>query len=106
MNPGEGFLTEEWTYPSAVASAMPYNIHAVSVPIDALGMRPQDLRKILAEWDEEARGMKRWVSLCVATRYECYLLTRHAGRMLCILYPLVRIPLVSCVSSYHLACTS
>jgi aromatic amino acid aminotransferase I len=59
MNSGEGFLTEEWTYPSALASAQPYGIHAVSVPIDSNGMRPEDLRKILAEWDESARGMKR-----------------------------------------------
>jgi aromatic amino acid aminotransferase I len=59
MNEGDSFLTEEWTYPSAVASAKPYGIHPISVPIDAYGMRIGELRKILANWDESARGLKR-----------------------------------------------
>lgn len=59
LNSGEGFLTEEWTYPSAIASAAPYQIKPVSVPIDAFGMRVEALRELLADWDESARGMKR-----------------------------------------------
>jgi aromatic amino acid aminotransferase I len=65
LNDGEGFLTEEWTYPSAVASAKPYNINTVSVPIDAYGMRVNELRKILSEWNETERGMKRYDYLFV-----------------------------------------
>ena len=60
-NPGEVFLTEEWTYPSAVASAHPYGIKPVPVAMDSEGMRADDLRKILSEWDESARGAKRYV---------------------------------------------
>ncbi|KAL5507793.1 hypothetical protein ACEPAH_5411 [Sanghuangporus vaninii] len=58
-NPGEMFLTEEWTYPSAMASAKPYGVRPVAIKIDNEGMRSDDLRKVLFEWDEEARGAKR-----------------------------------------------
>lgn len=58
-NPGEGFLTEEWTYPSAMASAQPYGVHAIPVAMDKEGMSAKDLRKVLLEWDEANRGCKR-----------------------------------------------
>ena len=58
-NPGEMFVTEEWTYPSALASARPYGVLPVAIKIDNEGMRSDDLRRILSEWDEEARGAKR-----------------------------------------------
>ncbi|PSR73704.1 hypothetical protein PHLCEN_2v10623 [Hermanssonia centrifuga] len=58
-NPGEIFLTEEWTYPSALYSSLPYNIKPVAVAMDSEGMRADALRKVLSEWDEEARGAKR-----------------------------------------------
>lgn len=60
MNSGDGFLTEEWTYPSAMASARPYGIRSVPVGMDGDGMRPDALRKVLSEWNVEERGgMKR-----------------------------------------------
>jgi aromatic amino acid aminotransferase I / 2-aminoadipate transaminase len=63
-NPGEGILTEEWTYPSALATARPVGVTAVSVEMDGEGMRADSLRKVLSGWDEEARGgMKRCVDL-------------------------------------------
>ena len=58
-NPGEMFLTEEWTYPSALASAQPYGVMPVPVKIDGEGMRADDLRKVLSVWDEKERGAKR-----------------------------------------------
>ncbi|KAL6309824.1 PLP-dependent transferase [Sparassis latifolia] len=58
-NPGEGFLTEEWTYPSAVAGARPFALQPVPVAMDKEGMTSTDLRKVLSEWDESARGFKR-----------------------------------------------
>ncbi|KAI9000704.1 PLP-dependent transferase [Trametes punicea] len=58
-NPGEAFITEDWTYPSALASSEPYGIHPVGVPMDHEGMRSDELRKLLVEWDEAARGCKR-----------------------------------------------
>ncbi|TFY57906.1 hypothetical protein EVJ58_g6740 [Rhodofomes roseus] len=58
MNPGEAFLTEEWTYPSAVASSKPYGMHAVPVAMDKDGMNPAALRKVLAEWDTTTQGKR------------------------------------------------
>lgn len=58
-NPGDGILTEEWTYPSACASARPLGMHIVSVKIDSEGMSSEHLESLLSNWDERARGMKR-----------------------------------------------
>jgi aromatic amino acid aminotransferase I / 2-aminoadipate transaminase len=60
MNSGDGFLTEEWTYPSTIASTQPYGIKAVPVQVDEHGMRADSLREVLSQWDPVARGgMKR-----------------------------------------------
>lgn len=64
-NPGELFLTEEWTYPSALASALPFNVKPVSVAMDKEGLRGDDLRKVLSEWDEVARGAKRYCIIVI-----------------------------------------
>jgi len=58
-NPGEGVLASEWTYPSAMASMKPYGITPVPVAMDSQGMRSDALRTVLAEWDQDARGMAR-----------------------------------------------
>lgn len=62
-NAGEMLITEEWTYPSAVAASAPYGIHPVAIAMDAEGMRADDLHKTLAEWDETSRGAPRYVFL-------------------------------------------
>ena len=59
-NPGELFFTEEWTYPSALASSRPFGIKPVAVAMGTEGMRSDDLRKILSEWDEKTRGAARY----------------------------------------------
>ena len=58
-NLGEVCLTEEWTYPSALASSQPDGITAAPVAMDAEGMRADALRDLLAKWDEKERGAKR-----------------------------------------------
>ncbi|KIJ20218.1 hypothetical protein PAXINDRAFT_166331 [Paxillus involutus ATCC 200175] len=58
-NPGEGVLCEEWTYPSAVASMLPSNIKPVPIAMDGLGMRSDDLERVLSTWDADARQMPR-----------------------------------------------
>ncbi|EJF62296.1 PLP-dependent transferase [Dichomitus squalens] len=58
-NPGEAFITEDWTYPSALAGSVPSGKLPVGVPMDDQGMRHDELRKVLEEWDEAARGAKR-----------------------------------------------
>ena len=64
-NPGELFITEDWTYPSALANSQPYGVYPVGVPMDDQGMRPDALRKMLAEWDEVERGHKRYVGFAL-----------------------------------------
>ncbi|KAH8094916.1 PLP-dependent transferase [Cristinia sonorae] len=59
LNPGEMFLTEEWTYPSALATAQPVGCKPVPIRMDGEGMRSDDLKKVLSGWDEQARGAKR-----------------------------------------------
>ncbi|RXW11690.1 hypothetical protein EST38_g14165 [Candolleomyces aberdarensis] len=58
-NPGEGVLTDAWTYPSALACMKPYNINPVAVAMDGEGMRADALRELLLTWDAESRGMPR-----------------------------------------------
>lgn len=56
LNPGDTLLVEEWTYPSALASARPLEVRWKAVPMDGQGMRPDSLRIILAGWDVERDG--------------------------------------------------
>lgn len=58
-NPGDPILVEAWTYPSALESGWPMGVRPVPVPIDADGLIPEGLEKVLSEWDEEKRGSKR-----------------------------------------------
>jgi aromatic amino acid aminotransferase I len=58
-NPGDPILVEAWTYPSAIESGWPMGVRPVPVPIDADGLVPEGLEKVLSEWNEEERGCKR-----------------------------------------------
>lgn len=58
-NPGDPILVEAWTYPSAIESGWPMGVRPVPVPIDADGLIPEGLDKLLGEWNEEKRGCKR-----------------------------------------------
>ncbi|EJU06677.1 PLP-dependent transferase [Dacryopinax primogenitus] len=55
-NHGEGILVEEYTYPSAIASAWPIGVRPVPVKMDSEGMLANDLDHVLSGWDVEARG--------------------------------------------------
>lgn len=75
LNPGERYITEEWTYCSITAACLPYGIHAVPVAMDKDGMSPAALRKILAEWDSVTQG-KRYVRiLAVAAAFASFVYT-------------------------------
>jgi len=59
-NAGEGILVEEYTYPSALASAWPLGVRPVPIKMDSEGMLADDLDFVLSNWDVEARnGMKK-----------------------------------------------
>ena len=59
-NPGEMYLAEEWTYPSAKATAKPQGVNPVPIQMDGEGMRSDHLRKVLSEWSEVERGAPRY----------------------------------------------
>ncbi|WWC89986.1 uncharacterized protein L201_004916 [Kwoniella dendrophila CBS 6074] len=56
---GDAILVEEWTYPSAVNSFLPYECKTVPIKMDKEGMLPEHLEKVLSEWNEEERGGKK-----------------------------------------------
>jgi len=57
---GDGYLVEEWTYPSALASALPSGFSPVPVEMDGAGLSSSGLEKLLAEWNpDEHGGMRR-----------------------------------------------
>ncbi|KAG8941538.1 hypothetical protein FRC03_004355, partial [Tulasnella sp. 419] len=59
-NSGEGLLVEEWTYPSALSTGLPYGVRPVSVAMDGEGMKAEALDDVLSKWNVEERGgMKR-----------------------------------------------
>jgi aromatic amino acid aminotransferase I len=55
-NDNEGVLTTEWTFATAIVTMKPCGITAVPVAADSQGMRSDDLRKVLSEWDDTQRG--------------------------------------------------
>lgn len=44
-----------------MASMLPYEVTPVPVAMDSQGMRSDALRTTLAEWDQDTRGMPRYV---------------------------------------------
>ncbi|KAJ9120739.1 hypothetical protein QFC22_002670 [Naganishia vaughanmartiniae] len=59
LEPGDGVLYEEWSYPGAMSTASPLGTHKVSIKVDGEGLIPEDMNKVLQEWDEEKRGFRR-----------------------------------------------
>ena len=53
---GQGYFTEEFSYPSAQAAAVPHGVKPVPVAMDAQGLCAEDLRKQCADWDPAQRG--------------------------------------------------
>ncbi|GAA5977010.1 hypothetical protein JCM10908_004820 [Rhodotorula pacifica] len=59
-NPGDGVLAEEWTYPSALATAWPNGIKPVPLPMDGDGLTVDGMEQVLANWNpDEHEGMQR-----------------------------------------------
>ena len=52
-------MVEEYTYPSSQAVWIPLGIKAAPVASDANGIRADDLRALLQNWDEKDRGARR-----------------------------------------------
>jgi len=56
---GDAILVEEWTYPSAINTFMPYETETVAIKIDGEGIIPEHLEHVMSTWDEQARGKQR-----------------------------------------------
>lgn len=55
-NPGHYLLTEEYTFSTAVETAMPLGINIAGIKMDAHGLLATDLDHVLSNWDATARG--------------------------------------------------
>ncbi|EIW69475.1 hypothetical protein TREMEDRAFT_71644 [Tremella mesenterica DSM 1558] len=56
---GDPILVEEWTYPGASNSYSPLETVKIALKMDGEGIIPDYMDKLLGNWDETARGMKR-----------------------------------------------
>ncbi|KAF2468105.1 aromatic amino acid aminotransferase 1 [Lindgomyces ingoldianus] len=53
--PGDMMLSEEYTFATAVETALPMGVRVVGIPMDSEGLLPDALDYILSAWDEKAR---------------------------------------------------
>ncbi|KAI0265959.1 PLP-dependent transferase [Gloeopeniophorella convolvens] len=56
LDAGDTLLVEEWTYPSALATARPIGVKVRGVAMDGEGMRADSLREVLEGWDVRRDG--------------------------------------------------
>nr|KIR85626.1 hypothetical protein I308_04323 [Cryptococcus tetragattii IND107] len=56
---GDAILVEEWTYPGAENTFIPYETERVPIKMDGQGLLPEHLENVLGGWNESERGKKR-----------------------------------------------
>ncbi|KAK8087818.1 aromatic amino acid aminotransferase [Apiospora hydei] len=56
---GDGILTEEYSFSTALETAAPLGLRVFGVPMDEQGLLPEKMDELLSNWDEEARGGAR-----------------------------------------------
>jgi aromatic amino acid aminotransferase I len=56
---GDYVLSEEYTFASAVETALPLGIRFVGVKVDDQGLLPESMDEILTNWDVQARGARK-----------------------------------------------
>ena len=57
--PGDYILTEEYTFSTAVETAMPLGIKIAGIKMDAHGLLSSDLDHVLSTWDSKTRGANK-----------------------------------------------
>lgn len=57
--PGDMMLSEEYTFSAAVECARPLGVRVCGVPIDSEGLLPDEMDKILSNWDVNTRGSRK-----------------------------------------------
>ncbi|EER29497.1 Aromatic/aminoadipate aminotransferase 1 [Coccidioides posadasii str. Silveira] len=58
-NRGDYILTEEFTFSSAMETALPQGIRLAPVKMDEQGLLPSSLDEVLTNWDASARGARK-----------------------------------------------
>ncbi|KAK8055035.1 aromatic amino acid aminotransferase [Apiospora rasikravindrae] len=56
---GDGILTEEYSFSTALETAAPLGLRVFGVPMDEQGLLPDKMDELLSNWDQEARGGAR-----------------------------------------------
>ncbi|KAJ7733230.1 pyridoxal phosphate-dependent transferase [Mycena maculata] len=59
LNPGDSFVADRYAYNAALGQARARGTFPVAVATDMDGLSAVDLERVLAAWDEKARGFKR-----------------------------------------------
>lgn len=57
--PGDVILSEEYTFSAFVETARPMGVRVCGVPLDAEGLLPDGMDRILSTWDVNARGARK-----------------------------------------------
>ncbi|KAF2786405.1 aromatic amino acid aminotransferase 1 [Melanomma pulvis-pyrius CBS 109.77] len=57
--PGDVMLSEEYTFATAVETALPLGVRVAGVAMDAEGLLPEAIDDLLSNWDVEARGGRK-----------------------------------------------
>ncbi|KAF9246413.1 pyridoxal phosphate-dependent transferase [Melanogaster broomeanus] len=55
---GDHFLTDEFTFPAMTNAPLAYGIKWVGVKMDAGGMIPEEMERVLTNWDESKMGRR------------------------------------------------
>lgn len=64
---GDSILVENFCYPGTLSALEPMGIKPVAVALDAEGIIPDEMDRILSAWDESKQGKKPRVVLTVPT---------------------------------------
>ncbi|KDQ61059.1 hypothetical protein JAAARDRAFT_55779 [Jaapia argillacea MUCL 33604] len=57
-NPGDSFLVEEFSFPGMTNAPLAQNIKWVPVKLDEKGIIPEEMERILTDWNEAAQGRR------------------------------------------------
>lgn len=56
---GDYIMSEEFTFVSAMETALPMGINCIGIKMDSEGLIPEDMDEILSNWDEQKRGARK-----------------------------------------------
>lgn len=57
--PGDWILSEEYSFPAAIETAIPFGVRCAAVEMDAEGMLPESLDEVMTNWDERVRRSRK-----------------------------------------------